>query len=56
MVCAIIFDNQIITWVVDRKNTRVEDLIRLQLQSEEKFTDQRSSHFKLSVAVNLKSL
>ena len=33
--------------MVDRKNTPVEDLIRLQLQNEEEFTDQRSSHFKL---------
>ena len=29
----------------------VEDLIRSQLQSEEEFTDQRSSHFKLCIAV-----
>ena len=34
----------------------VEDLIRSQLKSEEKFTDQRSSHFKLCIAVNFKSL
>ena len=34
----------------------VEGLIRSQLQSEEEFTDQRSSHFKLSIAVNFKSL
>ena len=34
----------------------VEDLIRSQLQSEEEFTDQRSSHFKLCIAVNFKSL
>ena len=34
----------------------VEDLIRSQLQSEEEFTDQRSSHFKLCIAVNSKSL
>ena len=37
--------------MVDRRNTPVEDLIRSQLQSEEEFTDQRSSHFKLCVAV-----
>ena len=37
-------------------NTHVEDLIRSQLQSEEEFTDQRSSHFSLCIAVNLKSL
>ena len=43
-------------WVVDRRNMPVEDLIRSQLQSEEEFTDQRSSHFKLSIAVNLKPL
>ena len=41
--------------MVDRKNMSVEDLIRSQLQSEE-FTDQRSSHFKLCIAVNFKSL
>ena len=34
----------------------VEDLIRSQLQSEEEFRDQRSSHFKLFIAVNFKSL
>ena len=34
----------------------VEDLIRSQLQSEEEFTDQRSSHFKLCITVNFKSL
>ena len=34
----------------------VEDLIRSQLKSEEKFTDQRSSHFKLCIAVNFKLL
>ena len=34
----------------------VEDLIRSQLQGEEEFTDQRSSHFKLCMAVNFKSL
>ena len=34
----------------------VEDIIRSQLQSEEEFTDQRSSHFKLCMAVNFKSL
>ena len=32
----------------------VEDLIRSQLQSEEEFIDQRSSHFKLYIAVNFK--
>ena len=42
--------------MVDRRNTPVEDLIRSQLQSEEEFTDQRSSHFKLCLAVNFKSL
>ena len=42
--------------MVDRRNTPVEDLIRSQLQSEEEFTDQRSSHSKLCVAVNFKSL
>ena len=41
--------------MVDRWNMPVEDLIRSQLQSE-KFTDQRSSHFKLCIAVNFKSL
>ena len=34
----------------------VEDLIRSQLQSEEEFTGQHSSHFKLRIAVNYKSL
>ena len=34
----------------------VEDLIRSQLQSEEEFTDQCSSHFKQCIAVNFKSL
>ena len=42
--------------VVDRRNMPVEDLIRSQLLSEEEFTDQRSSHFKLCIAVNFKSL
>ena len=41
--------------MVDRRNMPVEDLIRSQLQSEE-FTDQRSSHFKLCIAVNFLSL
>ena len=34
----------------------VEDLIRSQLQSGEEFTDQRSSHFKLCIAINFKLL
>ena len=34
----------------------VEDLIRSQPQSEEEFTYQHSSHFKLCTAVNFKSL
>ena len=34
----------------------VEDLIMSQFQSEEEFTDQRSSHFKLCKALNFKSL
>ena len=38
--------------MVDRRNMPVEDLIRSQLQSEEEFTDQHSSHFKLCMAVN----
>ena len=33
----------------------VEDLVRSQLQSEE-FTDQHSSHFKLCISINFKSL
>ena len=33
-----------------------EGRIKLQLQNEEEFTDQRSSHFKLCMAVNFKSL
>ena len=40
----------------DRRNMPVEDIIRSQLQSEEEFTDQRSSNFKLCIAVNFKSL
>ena len=42
--------------MVDRRNMPVEDFIRSQLQSEEEFTDQRSSHFRLCVAVDFKSL
>ena len=42
--------------MVDRRIIPVEVLIRSQLQSEEEFTGQRSSHFKLCVAVNFKSL
>ena len=42
--------------MIDRRNTVIEDLIGSQLQSEEEFTDQRSSHFKRSIAVNFKSL
>ena len=42
--------------MVDRRNMLAEDLMRSQLQSEEEFTDQRSSHFKLCTAVNFKSL
>ena len=42
--------------MVDHRNMPVEDLIRSQLQSEEEFTDQRSSHFKLCIAVTFKSL
>ena len=51
-----IFDKQITTVWVDRKNTPVEDLIMSQLQSEEEFTDQCSSNFELCIAVNFKSL
>ena len=36
----------------DSRKTTVEHLIRSQLQSEEELTDQRSSHFKLRIAVN----
>ena len=42
--------------MVDSRNMPAEDLIRSQLQSEEEFTDQRSSHFKLCIAVNFRSL
>ena len=42
--------------MVDHRNLSVEDLIRSQLKSEEKFTEQRSFHFKLCIAVNFKSL
>ena len=41
--------------MIDRRNTTVEDLIRSQLQSEEDFTDQRSSHVKMCIAINFKS-
>ena len=43
-------------WVVDCRNTPVEDLIRSQLKSEKEFTVQHSSHFKMCIAVNFKSL
>ena len=43
-------------WLIDRKDTPVEELVRSKLQSEEEFTDQRSSHFQLCIAVNFKSL
>ena len=42
--------------MVYRRNTAVENLIRSQLQNEEEFTDQRSSHFKLCITVNFISL
>ena len=42
--------------MVDRRNMPAEDLIRSQLQSEEEFTGQHSSHFKLGIAINFKSL
>ena len=42
--------------MVDCRNIPVEDLIKSQLQSEEEFTDQRSSHFKLCISVNSRSL
>ena len=42
--------------MVDCRNMPVEDFIRSQFQSEEEFTDQRSSHFKLCIPVNFKSL
>ena len=34
----------------------VKDFVRSQFQNEEEFTDQRSSYFKLCIAVNFKSL
>ena len=37
--------------MVDRRNMPVEDIIRLQLQSEEEFTDKCFSHFKLGTAL-----
>ena len=43
-------------WVVDCRNKLAENLIKSQFQSEEEFTDQRSSHFKLCIVINLKSL
>ena len=42
--------------MVDHRNSPVDNLIRSHLQSEEEFTDQGSSHFKMCIAVNLKSL
>ena len=42
--------------MVDRRNMSVEDLIRLQLRSEEELTDQRSSHFKLCKSRKFHSL
>ena len=42
--------------MLDRRNMPVEDLIKSQLQSEEEFTDQHSSHFKLCITLNFKSL
>ena len=42
--------------MVDRRNMPVEDIIRSQLQGEEEFRDQPSSHFKLCIAVNFKAL
>ena len=39
--------------MVDRRNTPVEDLIRSQVQREEEFIDQRSSHFKLCQKGNI---
>ena len=39
--------------MVNRSNTLVDNLVvKSQLQSEEELTDQRSSHFKLNIAVN----
>ena len=35
--------------MVDCRNTPIEDLIRSLFQSEEEFTDQRSSHFNLCI-------
>ena len=40
--------------MVNRRNRPAEDLIRSQLQSEEEFTYQRSTHFKLCITVNFK--
>ena len=42
--------------MVNHRNTPVEDLIRSQVQSKEKFTDQRSSHLKLCTPVRESSL
>ena len=47
---------KLIGCIVDRGNAPVEDPVRSQLQSEEEFADQRSSHFKLCAAVNFKSM
>ena len=51
-----LWSTQLHSWVVDRRNTPVEDLIKSQLQGEEEFTDQRSSHFKQCMAVSFISL
>ena len=37
--------------MVDRRNAPVEDIIRLQLQSEEEFTDQHSKLLSLSKVI-----
>ena len=40
--------------MVDRKNINVEDRIRSQLQSEEEFTDQRSSVYSREFQITVK--
>ena len=53
---AAFFSQPSYNWVDDYRNTAVEDLIKSQLQSEEEFADQRSSYFKLCIAINFNSL
>ena len=48
--------NRFYNWVIDCMNMPVEDCIKSKPWSEKEFTDQHSSHFKLCIALNFKSL